>query len=276
MKKKSKTSAWIRLVTSSVLLLILALFLVRVITNRGFDFPIFSFGSSHYPNEDRYTVGHNSIPATELKEIEVNWISGSIEIETYKGNTIEVSETCPHSLSEGDRVRSLYEDGKLTIQFRESRFALFGSHSGNKALHIQIPETLAETVQELTLDSVSSDNTISGLTIQNCDVDNVSGQIIVDGSVQDFDLDTVSGNCRITSHTTPKSINTDSVSGDVTLTIPKDASFTAEHDSVSGKINSDFSMTLSGDDAFICGDGGTDEWKFDSVSGDVDIQKLMD
>lgn len=276
MKKKSKTSAWIRLVTSSVLLLILTLFLVMGITKRGFDLPIFSFGSSHYPNADRYTVGNNSIPATELKEIEVNWISGSVEIEAYHGKTIEVSETCPNSLSEGDRVRSLYENGKLTIQFRESRFALFGSYSGNKALHIQIPESLAGNIRNLTLDSVSSDNTISGLTMQNCDVDNVSGSIIVDGSVQDFDLDTVSGNCRITSHTTPKRINTDSVSGDVTLIIPKNASFTAEHDSVSGKMNSDFSMTLSGDDTFISGDGGTDEWEFESVSGDVDIQKLME
>lgn len=276
MKKKSKTSAWIRLVTSSVLLLILTLFLVMGITKRGFDLPIFSFGPSHYPNEDRYTVGNNSISATELKEIEVNWISGSVEIETYKGDTIEVSETCPNSLSEGDRVRSLYENGKLTIQFRESRFVLFGSYSGNKALHIQIPENLAKNIRNLTLDSVSSDNTVSGLTVQNCNVDNVSGQIIVDGTVHDFDLDTVSGGCQLTSYIAPKSVNTDSVSGDFTLIIPKDASFTAEHDSVSGKINSDFSMTLSGEDTFICGDGGTDEWKFDSVSGDVDIQRLMD
>lgn len=276
MKKKSKTSAWIRLITSSVLLLILTLFLIMGITKRGFDLPIFSFGSSHYPNEDRYTVGNNSISATELKDIEINWISGSVEIETYKGNTIEVSETCPQSLSAGDRVRSLYENGKLTIQFRQSRFALFGSYAGNKALHIQIPENLAKNIQNLALDSVSSDNTVSGLTVQNCNVDNVSGQIIVDGTVQDFDLDTVSGDCQLTSYISPESVNADSVSGDFTLIVPNDASFTAEHDSISGTINSNFSMLLSGEDTFICGEGGTGAWKFESVSGDVNIQKLVD
>lgn len=274
MKKKSKTSAWIRLITSSVLLLMLVLFLVMGITKRGFDLPIFSFGSSHYPNADRYTVGNTSISATELKDIEINWISGAVEIETYKGDTIEVSETCPNSLSEGDRVRSLYENGTLTIQFRESRFVPFGSYSGNKTLHIRIPETLAKNVRDLTLDSVSSDNTVSGLTVQNCKIDNVSGQIIVDGTVKDFDLDTVSGDCQLTSYVSPNSVNTDSVSGDFTLIIPDSANFTIQHDSVSGKINSDFSTTLSGDDEYTCGNGGTDNWDFDSVSGDVFIQKL--
>lgn len=274
MKNKNKTGAWIRLITSTILLLILILILVMGMTRRGFDIPIFSFGSSHYPNEDSYTVGNNSISATALKNIEVNWISGSIEIETYDGNTIEVSETCPHSLRQEDRVRSLYENGTLTIQFRQSRFALFGGIEGNKALHIRIPKTLAENIQNLSVDSVSSDNTISGLTIRNCNIDNISGEITVDGTIQDFNLDTISGDCRLTSHTIPRSVETDSVSGDVTLSIPEHGGFSIQHDSVSGKLNSDFPTTSFGDDEFVYGDGGTDEWEFDSVSGDVYIQRL--
>lgn len=270
MKKKNKTGAWIRLITSSILLLVLTLFLIAGITGGGFN--IHFFGSS-YPNEERYTVGNNSIHATELEEIEINWISGSVKVDTYKGDTIEVSETYSGSLSTADYVRSLYEDGKLLIQFRESRFLWFGSFSGNKALHLRIPEALAKNIKNLSVDSVSSDNTLSGLAVQNCDLDNVSGQIHMEGAVENFNLDTVSGDCQLTSNITPKNVDSDSVSGDFTLIIPDQRGFSIEHDTVSGKISSDFSMTRFDDDEYIFGDGGTDEWKFDSVSGDIYIQK---
>lgn len=276
MKNINKTGAWIRLVTSSVITLLLIVVLVMGITRgSGFSFFSFNFGSLHYPNESQYTVGDNSIPAQELNEIEINWISGFITLEAYDGDTIEIRETCPQTLQEGDRVRSLYQDGTLTIQYCQSKkFSLFNSHPGNKSLHIRIPQTLASDIKQFTIDSVNSDNTISGLSIQNCRIDNVSGNITVEGNVKDFKMDTVSGDCQLTSHTSPKSLDTDSVSGDFTLRIPENTGFTIEHDSVSGKLDSDFPTTLSGDEEFVYGDGGTDEWSFDSVSGDVHIQKL--
>lgn len=274
MKKINKTSAWIRLITSSIIAIFLIVILIYGISGKGFSFgfPFISFGSSHYPNESSYTVGNTSIDADELKRIEVNWLNGSVEIEAYDGETIEVSESSSQSLDEGDRVRSLYRNGKLTIQFRQSQFALFSSVPSSKALHIRIPNSLAKDVRNLLLDSVSSDNHISNLSIGKCEIDTVSGSITMEGNVRDFELDTVSGDCQLTTYTTPEQVDTDSVSGDVTLNIPEDANFTAEHDSVSGKLSSDFSTSLSGDDEFVCGDGGVDKWKFDSVSGDVRIQ----
>lgn len=275
MKETNKTGAWVRLIVSSVIALLLIAILIMGIIRKGSGFPLFSFNSFSYPNGDRYTAGNTSIKADQLKNLEINWVSGTIDVEAYEGDTIEITETSSHDLDEADRVHSYYANGELTIQFCKSQFFVFGSRASKKLL-IKIPKALAADIQNFTLDSVTSDNHITGLSVKHCDIDTVSGEITMNGDVQDFALDTVSGDCELTSHTTPADINVDSVSAEVTLLLPADTSFTAEQDSVSGKLSSDFPTTLSDDDTYICGDGGRGEWNFDSVSGDVRIMKNHD
>ena len=218
MKQKSKTGAWIRLVVFSILALALVNVLIAGITNRWNGFSFFSFGTSfRYPDSEKYTAGNNSITASQLKEMDINWVSGSIEIDTYEGETIEITETGNGNIGDDDRVRSYYEDGILHIQFRESTFFLFGAQTPRKTLHVKIPESLAGNIQNFALDSVSSDNSISGLSMKDCDIDKVSGELIIDGTVQNFNLNTVSGSCLLTSKTAPENINSDSVSGDICI-----------------------------------------------------------
>ena len=274
MKEKKKTGAWIRLIVFSFLALILITILISGIRKGGMEIPFLSFSSFQYANEEKYTVGDNSITADQLKELDINWVSGSITVEAYDGNTIEVTETSDGDVSNDERVRSCYENGVLTVQYRKSTFLLFGgTQSSGKKLHIRIPKTLAEGIQNLSLDSVSSENTITGLSVKHCDMDTVSGDLTIDGDVRNLELDTVSGKCHLTSKVAPDNIDADSVSGDVTLKIPGDSGFTAEQDGVSGNFNSEFPTSLI-DDNYVCGNGGTGKWEFDSVSGDVRIEKL--
>lgn len=273
MKEKKKTDAWIRLIVFSFLALILITILISGIRKGGMGIPFLSFSSFQYANEEKYTVGDNSITADQLKELDINWVSGSITLEAYDGDTIEITETCDSDISSDDRVRSCYENGVLTIQFRKSTFLLFGTQASGKNLKIRIPKALAEGIENLSLDSVSSENSITGLSVKHCDIDTVSGDLTFDGTLQNLELDTVSGKCRISSQKAPDNIEADSVSGDVTLKIPGDSGFTAEQDGVSGNFNSEFPTSLT-DDNYVCGNGGTGKWEFDSVSGDVRIEKL--
>ena len=273
MKEKKKTGAWIRLIVFSFLALILITILISGIRKGGMGIPFLSFSSFQYANEEKYTVGDNSITASQLKDIDINWVSGSITLEAYDGDTIEITETSDSDISSDDRVRSCYENGVLTIQFRKSTFLLFGTQASGKNLKIRIPKTLAEGIENLSLDSVSSENSITGLSVKHCDIDTVSGDLTFDGTLQNLELDTVSGKCLISSQKAPDNIEADSVSGDVTLKIPGDSGFTAEQDGVSSNFNSEFPTSLT-DDNYVCGNGGTGKWEFDSVSGDVRIEKL--
>lgn len=276
MKNVNKTSAWIRLVAATIIAVALIAVLVLGIANGGVHFPIFSFGGSfNYPNGDKYTAGDTTITADQLKEIEINWTGGLVRIETYEGDTIQIHETASSSLSADDRVHSYYDNnGKLSIQYRKSQFMLFSSYNGSKELYVKIPSRLAGDIHSLSLDSVSAECSITGLTVKDVEIDNVSGGITVDSNVESFELDTVSGDCSLTSQTVPHEVSSDSVSGDFTLTVPADASFSIEQDSVSGDVDSEFT-TSSKNGRLICGDGKND-WEFDSVSGDVYVRKLTE
>lgn len=271
MNEKMKTGAWIRLIVSSVILLaLIAVLILGIAKKSGFSFVFFS--GFHYADADRYTAGDTSIAASQLNGIEIDWVDGSIQIDTYEGDTIVIRETASQQLSEAEQVHSyLDNEGTLRIQYRKSEF--FSFHNlDSKKLEIKIPATLADHIHDLSLDSVNADCQISGLSIKDCEIENVSGRITVNSDVSDFELDTVSGDCQVSTRTVPNDISTDSVSGNFTLLVPDSASFTAEQDSVSGRLDCDFS-TSSRDGRIVCGNGGND-WSFDSVSGDVYIRKL--
>lgn len=271
MNEKMKTGAWIRLIVSSVILLaLIAVLILGIAKKSGFSFVFFS--GFHYADADRYTAGDTSIAASQLNGIEIDWVDGSIQIDTYEGDTIVIRETASQQLSEAEQVHSyLDNEGTLRIQYRKSEF--FSFHNlDSKKLEIKIPATLADHIHDLSLDSVNADCQISGLSIRDCEIENVSGRITVNSDVSDFELDTVSGDCQVSTRTVPNDISTDSVSGNFTLLVPDSASFTAEQDSVSGRLDCDFS-TSSRDGRIVCGNGGND-WSFDSVSGDVYIRKL--
>ena len=86
-----------------------------------------------------------------------------------------------------------------------------------------------------------------------------------------LELDGVSADMTLSLSQVPGEISSDTVSGHVQITLPADASFSAELDSVSGKLDCQFSTSKQGD-VYYCGQGGG-AFSFDSVSGNVRIQK---
>jgi hypothetical protein len=85
-------------------------------------------------------------------------------------------------------------------------------------------------------------------------VETVSGDVTFNGTLRQLTCEGVSANFRGYFTETPNSIQVDGVSGDIDITLPADAGFTAELDTLNGHFNSDFSTTSSGD-RYICGNG---------------------
>ena len=271
MNEAKKRRAILRLVISAIILLALMSILIHGLYGRGngWNFPFFSIGfGDTYADADKYAIGDTSISADSLDEIDIDWIGGKLQIETYEGDAIELQETAPGVIDEDDRVRSYYDNGVLKIRFRKSEFLAFRLKSIDKTLTIRIPEKLYSnpnaSLTNLDIDNVSADVSVSGLRIHQCTVDTVSGDISLDGAVEQLETDSVSGDCQLTSSTTPANIDTDSVSGDVMITVPGDSQFSIDYDSVSGDLTNDFPTT---------GNSQSNHWEFDSVSGNVTIRK---
>lgn len=265
MNEKKKIKAYLRLGISSFILLILATIMAAGIGNGSNSFPFFFFGSS-YPFADKYTAGNTSIAADKLEEIDIDWISGNIRIERYEGDTIEVQEANSDSLAEADRVHSYFDNGILKIQYQKSRRFSFNPSVQSKTLHLRIPEKLSSTfLKKVEIDNVSADITVDGLQIKEFSADTVSGNVNVNGAVENFETESVSGDSTLTSTVTPREIDSDTVSGDTTITVPADSQFSIDYDSVSGELSNAF-PTKS--------DNNSGKWTFDTVSGDVTINSM--
>lgn len=269
------------------------------------------FNSSvNYKYADRYQAGGAEIKGDEVSDLEVNWIDGSVQIEVYDGDTVQFSETSNRNLEEKEKLHYYNYKGRLIIQYQKAEKSFFslGGSNLNKQLTIKIPATTA--MGSVEVDTISSDSRIKGIaadkiemdsTSGDCEVvssyskdfsfdstsgsltakslivegeldtDTTSGNVKVEGSVQEANLDTVSGSMYIDSDICPDKVVTDSTSGDVILTIPENNGFTYRKDSVSGSLECEFQVTQREDKGTYKNGGAL--FSFDSVSGDMTIRK---
>lgn len=307
-----RQSALIRIVAWSVaavaLLVILLLGLAGRIT------PIF-FGFNtgyYYADSNKYQSGSGKIDGDEVHDLDINWIDGSIRIEVYEGDTVQIFEKSQKNLKEDDQLQYYNKNGRLMIQYQKARKKLL-SLEGNlqKELTVKIPVRTAEKMGYVGVDTVSSDTRMDGITADKIDLnstsgdfeltecrtsklfmnstsgsltgealyvdkelntDSTSGNVNVKGSVLMIHSDSTSGSVNVESEACPEKVRTDTVSGSVTLIIPENDGFKFKSDSVSGMVKCDFYVTFENDHG-VYKDGGAD-FSFDSVSGDVSIKPL--
>lgn len=256
-----KTSAIARIIIWTLTALLLTSLLIFGLCSNGIFG--FSFGRS-----GDYTYGAAAIDASQIDDVQVEWISGDITITESTDGTIAFSETSSRALDEEDQLGYRIDGRKLTIVQTDQSY-WFGS-APSKDLQLSLPAELAE----LSLETVSADVTMEGqFTIDTVEMETVSGRLeIAELNCREISLDSVSGRMELTVGTAaPKKVEVDAVSADVTLYWPEEFGFTAEMEAVSGNTSSDFSTTSS-NDRLIYGDGAS-QIECESVSGDLDIRK---
>ena len=255
-----------------------------------------------YNNEDQYSVGGATVNDT-VKNIEIDWISGDIDIKHYDGEGISISEQSKKEISENLTMRYCVEEDTLKIKFAASGKWNFNALS--KRLTILIPKGMELT--DIEIDTVSSVVRATEIECRDLTVDTVSAAVILDKcAIEDIDIETVSGIVRadvteinhISIETVSgkatvkaKAINMlhsetvsggieitgdslgraylETISGDVTINIPDNGGYTVTFDSTSGEISSDMPVKKNGN-RYIIGDGTTDI-KVETTSGDVNI-----
>lgn len=288
-----RTGAVVRLIVFLLTAMILSsLLLAGLAWSGGFSF---SFGGFSYKDADEYTegTGEVGIPAGSVHDIEINWMSGTVTLEKSEGDKLTISEKGAEDSD--STLRYLVKNGKLTIQFAKSR--TFGFiRLPKKELTVKIPKNIAEmtaldlnvvssdtklsdiSAKEIKFQSVSGDLDAQNVICSKLDADTVSGDVSFVHSpdlictVNELDIDTVSGETTVKTQNALDSVSCDSVSGDVTLAFADCDGFTADYDNVSGKFTSDFPIREISDDK-IYGSGKA-KFSFDTVSGNVRIEKL--
>ncbi len=289
-KRPISGSAVARIVIWSAVLLILCAFfaagvLGTVMNGRGSFFGIFSFGGYSYEDADSYTIGGGT-STSHVKDVEIDWLSGDIEILPTDGDTITIQEDYTGT-DEDTRLRWKIEDGELSVKFcKPYRFFGGSKDCPSKKLTLLIPKTMLDAMGDVEIDSVDSHVTFMGRA-EELSVDAVSGKLTVNGHADELNIDSVemdvdyTGTVRYVDldgveikavmHVT-SALNFDigGVDNDVTLYFSDDITgFSVDHASVSS------SVTINGYENVTIRDKKDRYWGDGSITIDmhgVDVQ----
>lgn len=211
-------------------------------------------------------------PLNPRGSVDIENIKGRIEVHAWNRAEVEVTGSL------GDGVERLIVDGdsdQLRVEVKYPQGSGWGrnNRTGPSTLILKVPLQAS-----LNIDAVSASVNVQGVAPLKLEINSVSGDVVVAGAPGRTDIETISGNQKLTLNSNgPVSVN--SVSGDVMLRGRLKGALKAE--TVSGGVHVDsmgepvrsFSFnSVSGDTDARIGlvDGG--QIRGETVSGDVTLR----
>ena len=128
------------------------------------------------------------------------------------------------------------------------------------------------TIREMEFDGASGSCVFDSCTVETLDLDTASGNVHFTGSLQQLECDAASADIVLELTNVPRSLDMDTASGDLDVTLPADAGFTVTLDTLSGDFESDFETTMRAG-SYVAGNGRC-RIDVDAMSGDVIIRKI--
>lgn len=226
-------------------------------------------------DDSGYTVGDGSIPAEEIKEIDLDWVDGSVTVVACQDAYASITESSKNELTESGLVRwQMSDDGRLSIKYRESSFFFGREKNKEKDLILRIPERFLSDLSirihvvssDVFLDSVVAENVsvesdsgnvamLSASAVRNLSVTTKSGKILVSGLVAEkLDLTSQKGEIKVESPVLAAKSCIETKDGDIHLLLSPSASFTLDFEEEKGKYVSDFDLSEQ-DGLLVLGDG---------------------
>ena len=224
-----------------------------------------------YEDGDAYTVGGGTVPYRGVKQIDLDWLEGEVEILICQDQYISLSEEWEENLAESSYLRwAVSGNGEtLTVKFRKSEW-FFSASLPDKHLTLRIPASMLEELREVKIKTRNVTLSIDGLCVDQLTLEGVNGDVSVkNATLGALGVDWVNGSAFFSLCSTPSQLQIDKVNGDVTLELPQDAAFDLEWERVNGSLTTPFSMTQQGD-RYSCGGGGA-AFAIDTVNGNLAI-----
>ncbi len=264
----------------------LTLAMVLALTGCGTLKPSGSGPAADYAPDEGYTLGAGDVVQLNgFRSIDIEWVSGSVSVELYDGEGIELRE----ALSDGGAVTQRMEwrvtEDQSTLDIRSQPRQT--GVTEEKHLTVKLPRSLV--LYELDIETVSAAVSVDlteedTLTLSELDVTSVSGTVSVNAAnAGEISLSTTSGDIRGSVRT--QKLEADSVSGSIDLALdimPAEVEMETTGGSITLGLREAIVppsplpvafKTTSG--TFSCAPAYTPAkdaaWEFDTVSGDVTI-----
>lgn len=224
------------------------------------------FSSSNYNYDDaaRYTAGDGKIDQ-RVKNIDVSWVAGKVEIARHGGDEIILTEKASRGLKENEKVHWMVDGDTLYVKYVRAGKVSFNWL--DKDLTLLLPEGVE--MDDIRIAGVSAQIDADLPEAESVAVESVSGAADVTFQrTETVRANTVSGDMTLRFAAAPERIEADGVSADLTVLLPENAGFTADMDSVSGRIGGDLTEGGGKVKNYTRGNGAC-SISMDSVSGDL-------
>ena len=246
--------------------------LVVLLLLAGGCFLIFgdSLGLAAYANADKYTVGDADI-SSAVENLEIDWISGKVNIQYHAGSGISLSETANRNVSEDEKFRWWLDGKTLRIQFAAPK--LFSFNNLQKTLTVSLPEGIV--FKSVNIETTSGDISVPAMTADELRFDTTSGDVNAVITAKNLNASSTSGDMEIRQDSDIRSAILGSTSGNITLSAVSAENIDMK--STSGNL----SLTLAGDvkklhldstsGAILADLASADKAEFDSTSGNMNV-----
>ena len=214
MSKNTKVAIGM-IVCAAILLAALALSLsgvVKSIISGGL-----SFGGITYSDVEKYTAGE-AVIQDQVKNLDIHWINGQVNVAYHKENTIELKETSNKDITPDLQLRWWVDGDTLRVQYAKSGFRTGSLNNQVKQLTITLPE--GAFFGNVSIDATSADLKVPSLKADSLSVDVTSGNINVSGEITNLTAGATSGDMVLELTAQAKSIHTDTTSGNVQIAAP--------------------------------------------------------
>ena len=176
---------------------------------------IFGGGSSvfGYANAEKYTAGDTEISG-EIRNLDVNWTSGKVNVEYHAGSSVIVKETSSKTLSEDQQMHWWLDGDTLRIQFCKSGFR-FSWGNVSKELTVLLPEGTVLKNAEISL--TSGDLNVKDLKAEDLSLGTTSGDVNATAEAEKADIGSTSGDLNLKLTGDVKRLKAGSTSGSIRL-----------------------------------------------------------
>jgi len=189
-----------------------------------------------------------TISGLNVTDLDCDGVSGRIDASGMTTQTVDIDTTSGEVRFDGSYVR-------------------MSVNSVSGMVRINSKGTAQETKVDTTSGAMSFEGNVGTLHTNS-----ISGEVFTDSAIvtQSVNIGTMSGAVSLQMASCPADLKIDTVSGGIQLTLPSDSGFTLEYDTVSGGMNCDFSVVMSGD-KYISGNGAA-KFEIGSISGGLRIK----
>ncbi len=217
-----------------------------------------------------YVMGGAMLAASDVSELNIDWVSGTVTIEAYDGTEVAISETSEDALTDSTTMHYYLEsDGTLNIRFGIPGMKTQGENLPDKNLLVRVPRTLR--LDEVEMNGLGQSIQMDSVCCSTLEMNSVSRQITLNEcEIKDIEVNSVSTNVQATFSKMPEDIELNNVSGSTLFYVPEDAGITLEYNGLISSFHSDLPVVNKGKKKVIGNGACTIECN--SVSGGIDIQ----